>query len=133
MLCHKLSILPYALSADVHFPAIMTQPHGAVVKAASRGRVSKGGFLSHPCVDTNERQDKKRVFEKRMTNSGRHSKAENGGAAVEQPQIHSRAFAQLCKVLPGCGGVPVGFPAAAAGKILAAVLNKAHYIFQRIA
>ena len=28
----------------------------------------------------------------------RHSKAENGGTAVEQPQIHGCTLAQLCKV-----------------------------------
>ena len=103
----------------------MTQPRGAVVRAASRGRVSKGGFLSHRCVDTDGRQDKKRVFEKRMTTLSRHSKAENGRSAVEQPQVHSRALAQLGKVLLRNGGVAVGFPAAAAGKVLAAVLDKA--------
>ena len=37
-------------------------------QSAPRGRVSKGGFLSCQCVDTSRCQDKKRVFEKRMTN-----------------------------------------------------------------
>ena len=68
-----------------------------------------------------------------MTTSSRHGKAENGRSAVEQPQIHSRAFAQLVKVLLRCIRVAVGLPAAAAGKVLAAVLNKAHNIAQRIA
>ena len=52
---------------------------------------------------------------------------------MEQAQVHGCAFAQLCKMAPGGIGVAGGFPAAAAGKAAAAVLNKAHHIGQRIA
>ena len=52
---------------------------------------------------------------------------------MEQPQIDRCALAQLVKVPLGCIRVAVGFPAAAAGEVLAAVLDKAHHIVQRIA
>ena len=68
-----------------------------------------------------------------MSVLSRHSKAENGGTAVEQSQIHGCTLAQLCKVTLCRLRVPVGFPAAAAGKVPAAVFNKAHHVAQGVA
>ena len=68
-----------------------------------------------------------------MSDSGRHREAEDGGPCMEQPQIDPGALVQLCK-MPGSGfRVPVGFPAAAAGKIAAPVLDEADHIGQRVA
>ena len=65
--------------------------------------------------------------------SGCHGKAENGRSAVEQPQIYRSALGQLGKMPLGNVRVAVSFPAAAAGKVLPAVLDKAHHILERIA
>ena len=68
----------------------------------------------------------------RTQSSGRHGQTQDGGAAVEQPQIDGGALVQLGKQAAGCVGVAVGFPAAAAGEVLPAVADKAHHILQRI-
>ena len=97
----------------------MTQPPDAVVKAATDGRVSKGGFLPAGAwfVPVGARIKKRVLVENDL--SGRHSKAENGGTLVEQAQIYSGALVQLGKMTCGGIGVAVSLPAAAAGEIAA--------------
>ena len=47
--------------------------------------------------------------------SGCDGQTLDGGAAVEQAEVHRRALVQLGEVLPGCGRVAVSLPPAAAG------------------
>ena len=68
-----------------------------------------------------------------MSNSGRHGKAEDRRAAVEQAQIHFGALVQLGKQALGGIAVAVGLPAAAAGEVAALIFDEAHHIGERIA
>ena len=65
--------------------------------------------------------------------SGCDGQTLDGGAAVEQAEIHRRALVQLGEVLPGSGRVAVGFPAAAAGEVAALIFDKAHHIGEGVA
>ena len=68
-----------------------------------------------------------------MSVSGRHGKAEDRGAAVEQAQVYSGALVQLGKQALGGIAVTIGLPAAAAGKVAALILDEAHHIGERVA
>ena len=65
--------------------------------------------------------------------SGCNGQTLDGGAAVEQAEIHRRALVQLGEMLPGGGGVAVGFPAAAAGEVAALIFDKSHHIGEGLA
>ena len=63
-----------------------------------------------------------------MSMLSRHSKAGDGGTAVEQTQINRGTLVELGEVPTGQFRIAIGFPAAAAGEIAPLILDKALHI-----